>query len=143
MGRAPRAALAEGRRREDLGGAYFRSMWEANWARYLRWLVEIGEIVSWSYEPETFEFPGIKRGTRFYTPDFRVVNRDGSVEYHEIKGWMDPESATKLRRMARYHPDVRIHVVDEEAYRAVARKVKRLIPGWETKPKRTPEPSDG
>jgi hypothetical protein len=78
---------AKGGFREDLG-LYVRSAWEANWARYLTWLVSLGEIRKWEYEPETFEFP-IRKGSRFYTPDFRVVNRDETVEYHEVKGYLD------------------------------------------------------
>ena len=43
---------------------YFRSRWEANYARYLQWLKDRGEIVDWEYEPETFWFEKIKRGVR-------------------------------------------------------------------------------
>jgi hypothetical protein len=119
-----------GGRRDDLGGLYVRSAWEANWARYLNWQVECRLIVSWEFEPETFEFP-IKRGSRFYTPDFRVVLLDGTVEYHEVKGWMDQRSATKLKRMAKYHRAIKIVLIDKERYRAVAQTVGGLIPHWE------------
>jgi hypothetical protein len=122
---------ANGGKRADLGDRYFRSSWEANWARYLNWLVSLGEIVEWSYEPETFEFGGIKRGARFYTPDFCITEKSGEILYHEVKGWMDPRSATKLARMGRYHPNVRIIVVDRKAYQSVARKIGKALPGWE------------
>jgi hypothetical protein len=122
---------AHGGRREDLSGLYFRSSWEANYARYLDWLKGIGEIKDWQYEPDTFEFKAVKRGNRFYTPDFKVTSKDGGVEYHEVKGWMDADSATKLRRMARYYPSVKIVVVDRDGYEAIARDVRRLIYGWE------------
>jgi hypothetical protein len=118
-------------KRADLGGLYVRSAWEANYARYLDWLVQIGDIRGWEYEPVTFEFHAIKRGTRFYTPDFKVTNCDGSVEYHEVKGWMDPKSKTKLKRMKRYYPDVPVTVIDADAYRALARDVSGFIPNWE------------
>ncbi len=121
----------KGGKREDLGGKYFRSSWEANWARYLTWLQTLGEVLEWDFEPETFEFKGIKRGARFYTPDFRVKNAGGSVEYHEIKGWMDQRSRTKLKRMAKYYPAIKVIVVDGKAYTAVARKIGKAIPGWE------------
>lgn len=122
---------ARGGKRPDLNNKYFRSSWEANWARYLNWLKDVGEVVAWEFEPQTFEFAAIKRGARFYTPDFRVVNKDGSVEFHEVKGYMDATSATKLRRMAKYHPGVRVVVIDKPAYRSVANKVSSLIPMWE------------
>lgn len=121
---------ARGGTRADLG-LYVRSTWEANWARYLNWLVDQGQITSWEYEPETFHFEGIKRGQRFYTPDFKVVNPDGTEEYHEVKGYMDQPSRTKLKRMKKYHPEVNVIVIDEPTYRDVARKVGKSLEHWE------------
>ena len=120
-----------GGKREDLDNRYFRSRWEANWARYLNWLKSLGDIQSWSYEPKTFEFTTIRRGSRFYTPDFLVINRNGTAEYHEVKGWMDPQSATKLKRMGKHFPHVKVVLVDQAAYRAVARTIAGAIPAWE------------
>ena len=122
---------SKGGKRADLGGLYVRSAWEANYARYLNWLVAQGEIEAWEYEPDTFWFHGIKRGTRSYTPDFKIYNNGGTVEYHELKGWMSPKSKTQLKRMARYHPAVKIVLIDADAYRSIARQIKRLIPHWE------------
>jgi hypothetical protein len=121
-----------GGRRADLGNRYFRSMWEANWARYLNFLVLHRQIRCWEYEPQTFWFECIRRGTRSYTPDFRVTENDGQIVYHEIKGYLDRESRTKLKRMALYHPSVRIRLIDEACYRRNARSLSRIIPGWET-----------
>lgn len=120
----------KGGKRADLGGLYVRSRWEANWARYLNFLQSQGQIISWAYEPETFEFP-IKRGTRFYTPDFKVILPDGSVEYHEVKGYMTPESKTRAKRMAKYYPRIKIVMVERERYQGVARTMRALIPEWE------------
>lgn len=123
---------ARGGKRSDLDNTYFRSAWEANYARYLNWLRDHKQIKDWAYEPETFEFAAIKRGARFYTPDFRLTNNDNSVEYHEIKGWMDSRSATKLKRMAKYHPKVKLVLIDKQGYTAIARTVgKLMIPNWE------------
>jgi len=88
-------------------------------------------IAAWEYEPDTFWFLHIRRGTRSYTPDFKIHNNDGTVEYHEAKGWMNPKSKTQLKRMAKYHPSVKIVLIDKDAYRAIARQAKRLIPNWE------------
>jgi len=121
-----------GGKRADLGGMYFRSAWEANWARYLNWLKALGEIREWKFEVDTFQFHKIKRGSRFYTPDFRVMNKDGTIEYHEIKGYMDQRSQTKLNRMRKYYPSVRVILIAKPEYRAVANKVGRMIPGWES-----------
>lgn len=110
---------------------YFRSRWEANYARYLQWLKEHGQIAEWEHEPETFWFEGIKRGTVSYLPDFRVTENDGRKVYHEVKGWMDNRSATKLKRMKKYHPNVTLLLIDSKAYKALERKVGRLVAGWE------------
>ena len=108
---------------------YYRSRMEANYGAYLEFLRKRGEILAWEHEPETFWFP-VKRGCVSYLPDFRVRTAKG-IEYHEVKGWMDPKSKTKLRRMARFHPAVKLVLIDTKAYRALKRTVAPLIEGWE------------
>ncbi|MGE4334605.1 MAG: hypothetical protein AB7E55_01340 [Pigmentiphaga sp.] len=129
MAARARTVQARGGYREDLG-LYVRSRWEANYARYLEWLRQRGEIRDWEYEPCEFVFP-VKRGTRFYRPDFRVIEKGGQVTYHEVKGYMDQKSRTALKRMARYYPKVRIVIVGRSEYREIE-KWARLIPGWES-----------
>jgi hypothetical protein len=116
-----------------IGGqrAYFRSRWEANYARYLEWLKSIGNIAKWEHEPETFWFDKVRRGCVSYLPDFRVTNPDGSTEYHEVKGWMDARSKTKIKRMAKYHPKTKLVVIDAKAYRKLAKQISASIDGWE------------
>lgn len=126
-----RNTTSKGGKRDDLGGQYFRSAWEANYARYLNWLKDKGEIDRWEFEPDTFEFHKIKRGHRFYTPDFKVFDRAGGYEYHEIKGYMSPQSATKLKRMAKYYPNEPLLLVDRKSYLALEKSIKKLIPNWE------------
>lgn len=117
----------------EIGGyrKYYRSRWEANYARYLQWLKERGEILDWKHEPETFWFEAIKRGVRSYLPDFRVWEKGGSSSLHEVKGWMDDRSKTTLKRMAKYHPNEKIIVVRERDYNAIAKTVGPMITGWE------------
>lgn len=123
---------AKGGRRADLGNLYFRSRWEANYARYLNWLMEKGEIAGWEFEPKTFEFPNIKRGMRFYTPDFKVFAKNGSYEYHEVKGYLTADGRTKLRRMARHFPNEPVILIAEPQYRAMAKQVAKMLPHWES-----------
>ena len=111
--------------------AFFRSRWEANYARWLEVLRSAGKIRSWEHEPETFWFDGIRRGTCSYLPDFRVTRPDGSVEYHEVKGQMTARSRTAIKRMAKYHPTVRLLVIDAAQYRRLKHDVRGLVPGWE------------
>lgn len=110
---------------------FFRSSWEANYARFLQLLKESDDIHDWTHEPETFWFKGIKRGCCSYLPDFRVVQPDGTFEYHEVKGWMDRKSKTKIRRMAKYFPTVRLKVVDQVWFKTNAPRLSKIIPGWE------------
>lgn len=116
----------------EIAGAkiYFRSRWEYNYAVYLQWLLENGKIAKWEHEPETFWFEKIMRGVRSYLPDFRVTENDGTVEYHEVKGWMDSRSKTTLRRMKKYHPAVKLRVIDGSWFKANAGKIS-FLPGWE------------
>lgn len=117
--------------RADLGDIFFRSRWEANYARFLCLLQRQGVIAKWEFEAETFWFDKIKRGVRSYTPDFRITRPNGSVYFVEVKGWMDPKSKTKIARMGRYHPTVELQVFDAKAYRELARKLGPAIPEWE------------
>lgn len=117
-------------KRADLNGLYVRSGWEANYARYLNLMVSQGIIVSWAYEPKTFVFTGITRGVLTYTPDFRVTLPDQSIEWHEVKGWMDAKSKAKLKRFAKFYPDEKLILIDQKAYAQLA-KFRPLIEGWE------------
>ena len=118
-------------RRPDLGNAFFRSKWEANYARYLRWLVSTSGIRSWAYEPQTFHFQGVMRGPYTYTPDFRVTELDGTVRWHEVKGWMDSASKGKLKRFAKHFPNETLLVIGSKEYGQICRTLSSVIPGWE------------
>ena len=129
-----------GGKREDLGGVYFRSAWEANYARYLNLLVVRGEIAGWAFEPKTFEFTKIKRGTRAYTPDFRVDLVGGGHEWHEVKGWMDDKSKTRLARFARYYPEEKLILIDSKWFASANKMLGRMLPYWEGAPFDEPGP---
>jgi len=67
--------------RKDLG-QYFRSTWEANFARILKY-----ENKSFKYECKKFELL-IKNRKKNYIPDFWVDNDNC---WYEIKGWINDE----------------------------------------------------
>ena len=58
--------------------------------------------IKWIYEPQEFEFYKIKRGSRFYKPDFYLPRQDRFIE---VKGWFRPADKTKLRRFKKYYPE--------------------------------------
>lgn len=126
--------------REDIGISV-RSSWEANYARYLNFLIKTEcKIERWEYETETFWFEKIKRGCRSWKPDFKVIHRDGKVEYHEVKGWMYPRARTALKRMRIYHPGVCVVLIDQARYLALSKQLRAIIPNWEL-PTRGPKSS--
>ena len=119
-------------RRGDLGGLFVRSSWEANYARYLNLLKKMGVVESWDYEPETFWFEGVKRGTTSYKPDFCIkYKNDERLEYVEIKGWTTSKDRTKWRRMKKYHPHIKLVVIEPKQYYAIQDKWANAIPEWE------------
>lgn len=116
----------------DINGTdyYFRSVWEANVALYLDFLISKGNIKSWSFESKYYEFP-IKHGTTRYLPDFEVVGRGEKLEIWEVKGFMDAKSKTKLSRMAKYYPDIKIVLIDKNAYRDIKNIVGKMLKFYE------------
>ena len=92
---------------------YFRSGWEMKYAGFLQTLLKGRAIKDWTYEEDTFWFHAIKRGVRSYTPDFKIYFYDGSHEYHEVKGWMDAKSKTKIKRFEKYYQNESLTIIDE------------------------------
>jgi hypothetical protein len=95
---------------------FARSQWEVDYACFLEWQKRNGLISVWEYEPSVFWFP-VKKGTTNYTPDFRIVFSDGKIEFHEVKGWMDSRSKTKINRMRIHHPEITLRVISADWFR--------------------------
>lgn len=95
---------------------FFRSSWEPVYAKFLNILIKTKVVDCWEHESETFWFNEIKRGVRSYTPDFKVFFKNGEIEYHEVKGWMDDRSKTKISRMKKYHPEVKLVLIDQKIF---------------------------
>jgi len=112
----------------------FKSRWELKWAHFLEYQKQKGLICGWDYEPKpVFEFP-VKRGCIDYLPDFVLYFSDKVWQYHEVKGFMDQRSRTKLKRMAKYHPKVYIRVVKRKDIQHIGKTLGLQIPGWENCP---------
>lgn len=110
---------------------YFRSIWESNYGRYLDLLKRAGHIKSWEHEPDTFWFEEIKRGVRSYLPDFKVITDNDIVIYHEVKGFYDAKSLTKIKRFRKYYPDFRLLIIDKNWFNANSKNLRAVIPDWE------------
>lgn len=83
-------------KRKDLDNQFFRSRWEANCCRYLKY-----KKIKYFYEPKTFVFTGIKKGTLSYLPDLYLPDTD---EYIEIKGQLTLQGKTAIRRFKKFYP---------------------------------------
>ncbi len=143
--------IARGGFRGDLG-IYTRSKMEANVLRYYKFIK-----VKYVYEPQEFEFYKIKRGSRFYKPDFYLPASDLWIE---VKGWFRPADKTKLRRFKKYYPEefarlrfiikdpyarskanaealsflidnLKIDFSQIESYNSIEKTLGKLIPNWE------------
>lgn len=76
---------------------------EARYAAYLDSLKgQVGELVRWDFEPEKLRLAD----GAYYTPDFRVITWTGTVEFHEVKGFMREAAAVRLKVAADRHPYV-------------------------------------
>ncbi len=117
----------------EIGDAkkFYRSSWEANYARYLQWQKESGLIKEWKHELKTFWFEKIKRGSITYLPDFYVECLDGSHFWVEVKGWMDARSKTKIKRFKKYYPEENLILIDAKWFKKCAPKIRILIKEWE------------
>jgi hypothetical protein len=107
---------------------YFRSSWEFYYALFLEKLRREGKIIDFRHEPKCFWFENIKRGVRSYLPDFCVTHLDGSEEWCEVKGYYDSKSKTKMKRMAKYYPEVKIRLIGGDWFKANVKACKALIP---------------
>jgi hypothetical protein len=111
---------AKGGTRKDLN-KYFRSNWEANFARILNYENKI-----WFYECCTFQI----ENNVSYTPDFYLLDEDKFVE---LKGRMDERSKHKLDMMQLKFPWIKIELIEGKDYNELRKKYKSLLENWEGK----------
>lgn len=117
---------------KEIGGknCFFRSKWEYRYALYLQLMKDQKHLIDWKHEPKTFWFEGIKRGTNNYKPDFWVKFPNEKEEWIEVKGYMDAKSITKIKRMAKYHPEIKLRVIDTKWFKANGGILSKIITGW-------------
>lgn len=109
---------------------YFRSRWEANYARYLQHLKEQNLIIDWKHEPKLFWFK-VKGKETSYLPDFKVILLSNEVQYREVKGWMDERSITKIQGFIANNPLIRLSVIQADWFKGNSKQMAQLIKDWE------------
>jgi hypothetical protein len=63
-------------------------------------LLRAGEIRGWKFEAVKLRLAD----KTFYTPDFLVVLKDGSLEFHETKGFWRDDARVKIKVAAELYP---------------------------------------
>lgn len=124
---------SKGSYRKDLK-MYFRSSWEANYARMLNF-----EKIEWEYEKRQFTFYHPDGTIDFvYTPDFYIgylIEIKGHAE--SSKKWTcncnrcvrDKE---KMDRFSAEYPDTRLEMIGKKEYKELVKKYAGQVPKWES-----------
>lgn len=80
-----------------------RNKLEAKYEAHLALLKAAGEIYEFAFEPEKFRLAN-EGASCYFTPDFRVLLNDGTVEFHDTKGYMEEDAALKIKWFVQQHP---------------------------------------
>ncbi len=73
---------------------------ERKYALYLTTLQRSGQILRWDFEAEKLRLAE----KTFYSPDFRVIMPDGTIQFHEVKGFWRDDARVKIKVAAYSHP---------------------------------------
>ena len=73
---------------------------EAAYAALLEQRKQSGEIHHYQFEAMALKLAKLTT----YTPDFFIINADGTIEYHEVKGWWMSSGRVKIKVAAEMHP---------------------------------------
>jgi hypothetical protein len=87
-----------------------------------------GEIQRWDFEPVKLRLAD----RTFYTPDFRVVLNDATIEFHETKGGFMRDDAATFHRRNRFSADGLGGLTNSDLLRARAREA---LGKYETTPR--------
>lgn len=90
---------------------------EAEYEQVLAEMKHKGEILWYKFEGLKFRLADLTS----YTPDFAVMNKDGVIELHEVKGFWQDDAKAKIKIAADMYPFVFV---------AVFKKPKKEGGGW-------------
>lgn len=103
-------------------GQVMASKAEVNFAM---WMDEMK--IEWMYEPEKWDWVPPKRK---YTPDFKVMRKDGTYFFVEYKGWLRPEDRTKMKAIKQQYPYIDIRFIFTNASKPIYKGSKTTYAGW-------------
>lgn len=130
-------------------GNYYMSGWERDFARFLNYLMDVGLVEGWEYEPQRFNFIGFYNSNPlFYVPDFVVrfthateVNKlsiflpdatTGSTLYIEVKGQETGRDRNKWKRFRKVTGN-KLNVVKRDEMKDIQERFSDIIPNWESR----------
>jgi len=96
FGKQPPPANARGRTAVKDG----MNSLERRYADHLLSLQLAGEILSFSFERHNLKLAD----RTYYKPDFEVMLTDGTIEFHEVKGFMRDDANVKIKVAAQQFP---------------------------------------
>ena len=106
--------------REDIGH-FVRSSWEANVARFLKFLG-----IAYEYEVKRFKLPQTT-----YCPDFLFTTKSGQKVVWEVSGFISEKKIAKLQLFKSFYPEFKVCLIAREAYKKMSRKYSTIIANWE------------
>lgn len=95
---------------------------ERRYADHLRTLQLAGEIHSFAFERHNLKLAD----KTYYKPDFEVMLPDGSIEFHEVKGFMEEDANVKIKVAADQFPQFVFRLVQWD--RLAGWKVRTMPP---------------
>ena len=107
------------KKRKDLNNQFFRSKWEANFARVLNYWK-----IPWEYEKTRFDL-----GDCTYCPDFKIY--DVEPYFVEVIGFFDDIHKNKLSLLQKMHPNEKIQIISSAEYKDLKDKFSTIIENWE------------
>ncbi len=90
---------ARGRRAKHVPGQM--NTLERQYAEHLDFLKMMGELQLWRFESVKLRISE----KCFYTPDFLVMNQDGFIELHEVKGYWEGDARVKVKAASEMYPE--------------------------------------
>ena len=81
---------------QEYNGKWYHSKKEAKYAEELDWLKKAGKILEWKGQVK-IELKVNGQLIANYYVDFKVIDKHGAVEYHEVKGFETTEWQLKWK----------------------------------------------
>lgn len=107
------------KKRKDLNNQFFRSTWEANFARILNyWKIPL------EYEKTRFDL-----GDCTYCPDFKILGKE--PYFVEVVGFFDETHKKKLGLFMKKYPNEKLQIISKIEYKDLKQEFSKKIKNWE------------